>query len=171
MPFTSASSKAMHAARRRPVEDRFMAFVMPEPNSGCWLWMGCLNTHGYAKFQVSGHGIAGSRWAYQHFVGLIPEGLQIDHKCRVRCCVNPDHLRPLTQKENILCGIGAAALNAQKTHCVNGHEFNKANTYLHVRLGTLRRCCRICQSENKRLRRKHRKMDLASPAEGQKHGN
>ena len=80
----------------------FLSKVSPEPTSGCWLWTGGLEEKGYAvlcKPNWKGHRAA-HRFSYETFVGPIPDGLQIDHKCRVRSCVNPDHLEPVTSAEN-----------------------------------------------------------------------
>lgn len=81
------------------------------------------------------------RFTYRLFVGPIAKGMVIDHICRNRACVNVDHLRMVTQQENILCGVGATATHAKKTHCIRGHEFNKENTYK-IPKG---RNCRICR--------------------------
>ncbi len=70
---------------------------------------------------------------------MIPEGMQLDHLCRVRCCINPDHLEVVTQRENILRGNGTAAVHAKKTHCPQGHEYS-------YRDKRGRRVCRICQT-------------------------
>lgn len=82
-------------------EDRFLAKVFFDTINGCWLFTACWERGGYGHFQ---HGRA-HRWAYEHFVGPIPEGLHIDHLCRVRCCVNPDHLEPVTPEENFRRGV------------------------------------------------------------------
>ena len=99
--------------RRKGVSliDRFMAFVIPEPNTGCWLWVGGGNGKGYGKFrpESSGRNMRAHRFAYEHFVGKIPAGMQLDHLCRVRCCVNPQHLEPVTCRENIIRGHAARA--------------------------------------------------------------
>lgn len=100
---------------------RFEALVSPEPMSGCWLWLGGGD---YSSFWADGHLThVGHRVSYEHFVGLIPPGLTLDHKCRVHCCVNPAHLEPVTNHVNILRGIAPAALNARKTACPNGHPY------------------------------------------------
>lgn len=85
-----------------PIE-RFMDKVRRDP-SGCWLWTGSTNGK-YPKFSagtVDGRTVLvyAHRWSYEHFVGAIPEGLQIDHLCRVVTCVNPEHLEPVTSSEN-----------------------------------------------------------------------
>src|ERR1019366_4519713 len=85
--------------------ERFLKFVLPEPNTGCWLWTGGLNRGGYGQFMTPPCTVA-HRVAYELFVGPIPEGLQLDHLCRVRSCVNPQHLEPVSQQENIRRGLG-----------------------------------------------------------------
>jgi hypothetical protein len=84
---------------------------------------------------------AAHRLFYEQLVGPIPDGLQLDHLCRVRHCVNPDHLEPVTQTANVLRGIGPTAVNAGKTHCVHGHPFTPDNTYINKQGN---RHCRAC---------------------------
>lgn len=123
--------------------------------TGCWLWLGHINKAGYGA-----HGDSKNkcrlvhRWAYTYWRGPIPEGLAIDHLCRVRNCVNPWHLEPVTWRENLLRGDTIAARNAAKTHCVHGHEFTEANTRLRHDGGTTRRACRQCERnrEHNRVR-------------------
>lgn len=89
--------------RETPATDRFLLFVSPEPNTGCWLWTGCAgsaNGYGYfSKRRADGASLA-HRAAYELFVGQIPTDLHIDHLCRNTFCVNPAHLEPVTQLEN-----------------------------------------------------------------------
>ena len=108
--------------------DRFMNFVSPEPNSGCWLWSGNCSPDGYGMFQIgSVNKQTAHKFSYQSFVGKIPDGLQLDHKCRVRCCVNPEHLEPVTMRENILRGMSLPAINARKSSCKHGHALTEEN--------------------------------------------
>lgn len=113
----------------------------------CWLWTAATNRHGYGMIRVNGQLLRAPRVAYELLVGPIPPGLQIDHLCRVRACVNPSHLEPVTQKENILRGESPAAHHARKTQCAAGHSFDAANTYYPKRGG---RQCRVCRATAQR---------------------
>jgi len=107
---------------------------------GCWEWVGSQTSDGYGQWRAFGEHVA-HRAVYRLLRGAIPEGLTLDHLCRNTGCVNPDHLEPVTIRENLLRGEGACAKNARKTHCLRGHPFNTDNTYL--RKGGGRRC-RTC---------------------------
>lgn len=134
--------------------DRFHAMVLPEPNSGCWLWMGTVNENGYGQFRLDGKMRRAHRVAYEAYKKAIPEGLTLDHKCRVRCCVNPDHLEPVTHEENCRRGGNSEAtklgdFNRSKTACPKGHPYNKENTMFRKNgnrggLG-VGRVCRVCK--------------------------
>lgn len=129
------------------VLDRFMEKVMVDTNSGCWLWAGNISPQGYGR--ISGfREPQAHRLAYNLYIGPIPNGLDLDHKCRVRCCVNPSHLEPVTRAENLRRGIGASLLKkkfAGLTHCRAGHEINQENSVLIPRKNkTPMRRCRIC---------------------------
>jgi hypothetical protein len=102
------------------------------PDRGCWLWTGHTK-YGYAVTKSIRNGrqymTGGHRLAYIALVGEVPAGLQLDHLCRVRNCVNPAHLEPVTLRENQMRGVGFVAVNAAKTHCSRGHAFDERNTY------------------------------------------
>src|SRR5216683_1140291 len=101
---------------------RFFASFVPEPNSGCWLWTGRLNEKGYAYFAFKSKWMIAHRLSYRMAKGEIPKPLEIDHKCRVRCCVNPDHLEAVVHVEN--CRRGKPV---HQTHCKRGHPLAGEN--------------------------------------------
>jgi hypothetical protein len=98
-------------------------------DKGCWIWQRSINTSGYGQAydRRIKKGVRAHRLSYEMFTGLIPEGLALDHLCRVRACINPAHLEPCTTKENVLRGISVAAENARKTSCMRGHPFTDGN--------------------------------------------
>jgi hypothetical protein len=120
-------------------------------SGSCWLWTRSRNGKGYAEIKVGGRHHAVHRLAYELLVGPIPAGLVLDHTCRVRHCVNPEHLEPVTNAENILRGEGFGAKNAAKTHCPQGHPYDEVNTV--IRPNGNRRC-RACHnaSTNRKVR-------------------
>lgn len=125
--------------------ERFESKIMMEPNSGCWLWTDRPSTNGYGIFSVGGKKITAHRFSYELHVGKIPEGLDLDHLCRTRCCVRPSHLEPVTRSENLKRGIGVAATAARlriwqmgKTHCPKGHPYSGSN--LHIDKKGYRKC-------------------------------
>jgi hypothetical protein len=118
-----------------PPEIRLWARV--EKTETCWLWKGH-TVSGYGMFSIAGKSIYIHRYAYELLVGPIPEGMQLDHLCRVRHCVNPDHLEPVTNRENVLRGLAATE---RKTHCKRGHPLSGPNLYLSP---TGIRVCREC---------------------------
>ena len=126
--------------------------VSPEPMSGCWLWTAC-TVDGYGQISIGGKAKYAHRVHYELVKGPIPKGLFIDHKCRVRCCVNVAHLEPVSVRENNLRGIGFAATNANKTHCLHGHEFTAGNTYRPPRKPNGRECY-TCKKVLEKKRRK-----------------
>jgi hypothetical protein len=107
----------------------------------CWLWTAATNRQGYGQFHAHRQAILAHRWAYIDARGPIPDGLQLDHLCRIPACVNPVHLEAVTPQVNTLRGVSRAAVNAVKTHCIRGHEFDVVNTYV---LPNGKRRCRHC---------------------------
>lgn len=112
-----------------------------EKTNSCWTWKANCDSSGYGLFKFNKKMVSAHRFAYKLLKGEIPKGLELDHLCRNIICVNPNHLEPVTHKENMLRGISPTAINAIKTHCIHGHEFNEKNTYISP-VGS--RACRIC---------------------------
>lgn len=130
--------------------ERIFDQISPEPNSGCWLWLGYVNKGGYGTVYHEKKMHKAHRLIYQAVRGPIPPSLQLDHLCRVRCCVNPSHLEPVTLLENIR--RGESGYNRKKQECKHGHPFTADNTLMR---GT-ERCCRACRrAKVTRWRRKH----------------
>jgi len=114
----------------------------------CWLYAGYISEQGYGHLWHKGKKYIVHRLSYETFVGPIPDGLVIDHLCRVRCCMNPDHLDPVTVRINSMRGLGAE-INRLKTHCPTGHEYTEENTqYFGKNPG---RRCRQCALVRKKL--------------------
>ena len=109
--------------------------VTPEPNSGCWLWTRQVSENGYAHFYYKGRTTYAHRAAYELYVGDIPQGYHVDHKCRVRSCCNPDHLEAVTPQEN--WRRSGAHRAASKRFCKRGHPWIPANWYI---MGGRRQC-------------------------------
>ena len=149
----------------RPAADRFWDKV--NKTDTCWLWTASCSPTGYGVFRISQpvHKLVSAhRWAYEQVHGPIPAGLQIDHLCRIRHCVNPDHLEAVTQKENLQRGKGTNGHSyTRKTHCKHGHMFNCKNTQ--IRPDGSRRC-RVCNRIQKRARRQLKRRQYHGHAQG-----
>lgn len=135
---------------QRPDEERFWSKV--DASGVCWEWTGSLHPRGYGYFTAKGKkGWRVHRYAWTNLVGPIPEGMTLDHLCRNKRCVNPDHMEITTPAENNLRGGSMSALNARKTHCKRGHEFTPENTERQYNKNGGRRC-RTCRLEYIRKR-------------------
>lgn len=126
--------------RRFTAAERFWAKV--DKGSGCWMWRPEKNPDRYGYLYVDGRLVKAARFSYEMVAGPIPPGLQLDHLCRNRRCVNPAHLEPVTQRENILRGECMTAVNARKTHCLRGHPLSGENLSSYSRGRTCKACAR-----------------------------
>lgn len=143
----------MRRSRHPPLEQRFWPQV--EKTDTCWLWRGWIDKDGYGNIHGFGKQQGSHRVAWMMLNGAVPDGLVIDHICRVRNCVNPEHLRAITFVQNVMCGEGPCARHKRKTHCTNGHELTEEN--VHLRGGGKWRSCRICErAADKRKRGRRR---------------
>lgn len=137
--------------RPTPVE-RFWSHV--EKTSTCWLWTGATTAGGYGQHGVNGAVLYAHRVSYEMHIGPIPEGLHIDHLCRVRRCVNPMHLEAVTQAENTRRGMGSQVLSRRRGLCLRQHRMTPENTI--IRRATATRSeehwCRECAQRRERER-------------------
>lgn len=152
---------------RTPDLIRFERAYMPITESGCWLWMLSTDGRGYGQFLYKNKNIKAYRAAFDLFRGPVPEGKVIDHLCRVRLCVNPNHLEPVSFKENVLRGESPTAINARKTHCIRGHEFTEKNTYKQITRGfykgdACRKCRKAATDKSYAEKRRLQKLNKAS---------
>jgi len=145
-------------------DERFWATVSPEPNTGCFLWTGTMSPKGYGRVWFGGRMGAAHRVAYELVIGAIPSGLQLDHLCRVRCCVNPAHLEPVTNQENIRRGMSGCH-QRNRTHCPAGHEYAGANLHVRRRGRWVIRICRACRREENRVQKAKRRGEKRAEAE------
>lgn len=152
------SPEAMEKIRAaHPVTDiriRLKARSVRVPTTGCILWLGPLQ-NGYGSLEVQGRKMLVHRVAYETVRGAIGVGLTIDHLCRVRNCINPEHMEAVSSGENTRRGTGVAAHNRRKTRCLRGHLLEGYNLMI---VGGARRACRICRNASK-LRSYHRAKD------------
>jgi hypothetical protein len=126
-------------------EERFWMKVDRGRVDECWGWLASIAGNGYGQFTVAGATALAHRVAYEMAYGVIPAGLQIDHLCRTRSCVNPGHLEAVTPRENVMRAPDTlGARFAAKTHCPHGHAYDEANTTYRKNGG---RRCRACNRE------------------------
>jgi hypothetical protein len=138
------------APRGCSVIDRLM-FRTALLSNGCWEWRGCVNHRGYGLAWDGKKLRIVHRVAYEELVGPIPDGLQIDHLCRNRPCINPAHLEPVTALTNVLRsangerGKNLVAMQASKTHCPQGHPYSGDNLYTSETRPRSGRQCKECR--------------------------
>jgi hypothetical protein len=142
---------------------RFWSHV--DKSGGCWLWTSAILSNGYGRVTIGRIGLLAHRVAYEFEMGPIPDGLTIDHLCRVRHCVNPAHLEAVTNGENIRRGFSPLALRARQTHCLRGHPFDEQNTYwTRDGLGRMGRHCRRCTYERNKRNKARRRAEARNAA-------
>lgn len=112
-----------------------------ERGNGCWVWTAAIGNHGYGVFGLGSKTVLAHRWAYVDCNGSIPDGYEVDHLCKNRACVRPDHLEAVPQAVNNARSNSLSASSARKSHCINGHLLDGENTY---RYGSSR-YCRSCK--------------------------
>jgi len=150
-----------------PVRDRLALMArflakLSKDGGGCWLWTAAANAAGYGVMRVRMRMLRAHRVSYELHVGTIPDGLMLDHLCRNTLCVNPAHLEPVTQRENVMRGRGICPLNAAKTHCPYGHPYSGRNLLL---AGTRKvRKCRQCIADRSQEKNRRRSLVLTSRA-------
>ena len=151
LPNVSVRRKAMPVSS--PIEVRFLNQI--NKTDDCWLWTG-RPSKGYGKLWIGRFGnykksMYAHRYSYERIHGTVPEGLELDHLCRTKLCVRPDHLEVVTHAENMRRAdlTNNGRWQRIKTHCPQGHEYNEENTYTWKR----QRRCRICNRNNQNKRR------------------
>lgn len=153
----------MIATSADPVLDRFMAKISMGAPDGCWMWTASTQGRGYGQFKWGTKVVLAHKTMYEIENGPVPAGMLLDHTCHndsgcpggVTCphrrCCNPAHMEPVTSRTNNLRGEGRAAEAARRTHCIRGHEFNDANTYVQTgKSGAPKRACRACNRNRKK---------------------
>lgn len=158
------------APNHQPLKERIAAAVIVD-GSGCWTWQKA-TSRGYGIINVYKRGARfAHRVSYETFVGPIPAGLQIDHKCHNqdkdcpggdncphRRCVNPAHLEPVTGRVNVLRGRTVVAVHASVTHCPEDHEYTPENTRTYRGM----RYCKKCHRKRERVRYWRKKAEAVS---------
>ena len=127
---------------------RILRNICINPKTQCWEWTKSrFSSTGYGRISIRYKSWCAHVISYKLFVGEVPAGLELDHLCRIRHCVNPNHLEPVTRKENVIRGINPASKNYHKTACIRGHVLEKENLIIDSQG---HRQCRICRLANGR---------------------
>ena len=150
-PLRNRAPKAPGAAT---LAQRLRILSNVDSSSGCWIWQAYCDAAGYGYLTIGGKNRRAHRVSFEEFRGPIPDGLQLDHLCRNRGCINPDHLEAVTADENNRRSHSPSAVNAQKTSCIHGHEFSPENTYI---TPDGNRACRACVARASRDYKQRRK--------------
>ena len=135
-----------HRTRLADLPPRVLAKIKPS-STGCWLWTGAIAGNGYGSLGVDGRTRSAHRYVYEQTVGAVPDGLTLDHLCRVRHCVRPEHLDPVPLAENLR---RSPNFGANKTACPAGHPLDENNV---LRNGNGNRYCRTCHNAARRAKR------------------
>lgn len=151
-------SKYLKHKTREIVESVFWSNVTKTEN--CWIWTGYVSNFGYGRFFYWSTEWSAHRLSFLYSGQKLHGHLVLDHICRNRLCVNPEHLRQVPQRVNALSGIGITARNHAKTHCDYGHEFSGENLKVDPR--TSARSCRICNNRRAAEWRERKKLALSS---------
>jgi len=139
--------------------------LIPKLETPCWNWTGAINEKGYGVFHYDSGTFKAHRFVYEYLVDKITEGLELDHLCRNKKCVNPEHLKPKPHIENVRAGINGSddQWQRKKTHCKNGHKFTIKNTRITVR--GIRVCIKCAvihgKKSNERAKAKRKLMVIA----------
>lgn len=173
--YTRCPDKIWPPRKKRDAVERFFECVdkygpiptsisFPDLKTPCWMFSGSISfcgrpeSMGYGRFWVDGKHVSAHIYSYVLANGPVPDGLELDHRCRVTLCVRPDHLEAVTHEENTRRGLAVAATierSKNRTHCMRGHEFTSFNTLKKSNGGRL---CRICKNHiNKLFMRKYSK--------------
>lgn len=127
----------------------------------CWFWDGPVNRNGYSRTTIDGRTIVLHRLIYQIVKGPLTKKKVLDHLCRERRCCNPDHLQPVTAKENTRRGESGPGRNARKATCKRGHKLSGANVRIRKKKGGTERVCKACKRERESERRWKLRRELA----------
>ena len=134
---------------------RFLEKIIIDQETGCCIWTGShVGKVGYGYFWSKSGSCRAHKFCYESIIGPVPKGMELDHLCRNTLCVLPYHLEPVSHLENVRRGVSSETsgkYQKEKTHCVNGHEFNNKNTYYP---NPKHRQCRICKSVREKERRR-----------------
>lgn len=147
--------------------DRIWAKTRLNAETGCWEWTGKTNERGYGYIQIGRQSRRAHRVAYEAFLGEVPDGLVLDHLCRVRNCMNPAHLEPVSHAENVRRGEAPSRRSWKlnpRSHCPQGHPYDEANAYIRP---NGRRMCRACaQARKRRYRQEKRQAGMQAAVAG-----
>lgn len=135
--------------------------IMPEPMSGCWIWIGAKAGRNYGVVQYNGKMKYAHNVVREILIGKMPEGMEPDHLCRLPCCVNPHHIEPVTHKENLRRSSAIESMRKWAksiTHCPRGHVYDSDNTFVHKNKRSCRKCRAIAVAKFDERNRESRKL-------------